>query len=94
MKNIKKLFIAAIIVCLIAIVVIWTTNSNVKSKTEAAIYNNITNVPKTKVAIIFGAGINGDKPSRYLKDRLDAGIELYKNNKVDKILLSGDKGRD
>ncbi|WAC42538.1 SanA/YdcF family protein [Pedobacter sp. SL55] len=51
-------------------------------------------MPTTKVAIIFGAGINGDKPSRYLKDRLDAGISLYKNHKVDKILLSGDNGRD
>ncbi|RZL32184.1 MAG: hypothetical protein EOP00_34270, partial [Pedobacter sp.] len=30
----------------------------------------------------------------YLKDRLDAGILLYKTNKVAKILLSGDNGRD
>lgn len=94
MKKIKKLILPFIILCLITIVIIWVTNNNVKAKTESVIYTNLTDVPKTKVAIIFGAGINGDKPSRYLKDRLDAGIALYKNNKVDKILLSGDNGRD
>ncbi len=46
------------------------------------------------MGIIFGAGINGDQPSKYLKDRLDAGILLYKTHKIDKILLSGDNGRD
>lgn len=46
------------------------------------------------MGIIFGAGINGDQPSKYLKDRLDAGILLYKANRINKILLSGDNGRD
>ena len=94
MKKIKKVILPVIILCLIAVTIIWVTNSNVKAKTEAVIYTNLADMPKTKVAIIFGAGINGNKPSRYLKDRLDAGIALYKNNKVDKILLSGDNGRD
>lgn len=90
----KKLIILFICVVSIVIVAVWATNYRVKSRTENVIYSSLTDVPKTKVAIIFGAGINGDKPSRYLKDRLDAGISLYKNNKVDKILLSGDNGRD
>lgn len=94
MKNLKKLILTVIILCLITIVFVWAINSNVKAKTESVIYSNLAEIPKTKVAIIFGAGINGDKPSRYLKDRLDAGIALYKSNKVDKILLSGDNGRD
>lgn len=94
MKKIKKILITATILCLIAIVSIWLTNNNVKAKTENFIYAHLTDVPKTKVAIIFGAGINGNKPSKYLKDRLDAGISLYKNHKVEKLLLSGDNGRD
>ncbi|RZL36760.1 MAG: hypothetical protein EOO96_06385, partial [Pedobacter sp.] len=71
MKKIKKVILPVIILCLIAVAIIWATNSNVKAKTEAVIYTDLADVPKTKVAIIFGAGINGDKPSRYLKDRLD-----------------------
>jgi len=90
----KKLILIFICAVLIGFAAVWAININVKSKTENVIYTNLTDVPKTKIAIIFGAGINGDKPSRYLKDRLDAGISLYKNHKVDKILLSGDNGRD
>jgi SanA protein len=57
------------------------TNSNVTAKTDSVIFTELKDVPRTKVAIIFGAGINGDQPSRYLKDRLDAGISLYKTTK-------------
>ncbi|WP_433900616.1 SanA/YdcF family protein [Sphingobacterium puteale] len=94
MKKIKKFLLSLIILCLTALFVVLLTNSNVTAETEKLIFTELKDVPKTKVAIIFGAGINGDQPSRYLKDRLDAGISLYKNNKVDKILLSGDNGRD
>ena len=45
------------------------------------------------MGIIFGAGINGDQPSKYLKDRLDAGILLYKANRINKILLSDNNSR-
>ncbi|MDF2475175.1 MAG: hypothetical protein K0S24_658 [Sphingobacterium sp.] len=94
MKKIKKFILPAIILCLIGLAVVLVTNSNVTAKTEKEIFTELKDVPKTKVVIIFGAGISGDQPSRYLKDRLDAGILLYKSNKVDKILLSGDNGRN
>ncbi len=69
-------------------------NFYVYKTTISTIYESINQVPKTEVGIIFGAGINGDKPSKYLKDRLDAGILLYKSKKINKILLSGDNGND
>lgn len=94
MKKIKKFVLPVIILFVLALVIVVVTNSNVTAKAEKAIFTELKDVPKAKVAIIFGAGINGDQPSRYLKDRLDAGISLYKNYKVDKILLSGDNGRD
>ncbi|WP_104381176.1 vancomycin high temperature exclusion protein [Sphingobacterium sp. HMA12] len=94
MKKIRKFLLSVIVLCLIALVVVLVTNSNITAETEKLIFTEFKDVPKAKVVIIFGAGINGDQPSRYLKDRLDVGILLYKNNKVDKILLSGDNGRD
>jgi SanA protein len=89
-KTIKLLFYAFIL----GVIIVLIINLFVKYQTNPAIYSNEHDIPKTKVAIIFGAGINGNKPSKYLKDRLDAGIKLYKNNKIDKILLSGDNGSD
>lgn len=90
-KTILKLILIA---TLIGIVFVVASSYLVKNKTEDKIYSDLNAIPKTKVAIIFGAGVRNNKPSKYLKDRLDAGISLYKNNKVDKILLSGDNGRD
>ncbi|WP_029280396.1 SanA/YdcF family protein [Pedobacter borealis] len=90
-KKIIKLLIYA---SLFGIIVVLGINLLVKSQTDPVIFSKEKDTPGTKVAIIFGAGINNNKPGKYLKDRLDAGIELYKNNKIDKILLSGDNGSD
>ena len=48
-------------------------------------------LPPQPVAIVFGAGIWPDGSlSLILKDRLDAAINLYKAEKVQKLLFSGD----
>ena len=45
--------------------------------------------------IVLGAGIvDAETPSPMLKDRLDTGILLYKNNVAPKILLTGDNGTE
>ncbi|MDL2143235.1 ElyC/SanA/YdcF family protein [Flavobacterium tructae] len=90
----KKLFKKLIYLFIIGVIAIISINWYVKSSTRDLIHHTVNNLPKNEVGIIFGAGINGDQPSKYLKDRLDAGIRLYKTHKIDKILLSGDNGRD
>jgi SanA protein len=90
----KKLFKKLIYLFIIGVIAIISVNWYVKSSTRDLIHHTVNNLPKNEVGIIFGAGINGDQPSKYLKDRLDAGILLYKTHKIDKILLSGDNGRD
>lgn len=90
----KKYLKITLYLAIIGLVAIITVNYYVKSSTKKNIYYSIKKFPKNDVGIIFGAGINGDQPSKYLKDRLDAGIALYKANRINKILLSGDNGRD
>jgi len=48
-------------------------------------------VPVRRVAIVFGAQVrrNGT-PSAVLRDRVQTAVDLYKNGKVEKILMSGD----
>ncbi|QYS87770.1 YdcF family protein [Flavobacterium oreochromis] len=89
-KHLKKI----ILITLIGIISSIGVNSYVKKVTNSLIYNSSKNLPTTSAGIIFGAGIKGDKPSKYLKDRLDAGIRLYRSKKINKILLSGDNGRE
>jgi SanA protein len=92
--KLKKHYKKLIYLSLIGITLIFGINFYVKNTTNPLIYNNINDIPKTNVGVIFGAGINGNQPSKYLKDRLDAGILLYKSKKINKILLSGDNGND
>ena len=90
----KRYFKIAVYGAVILFTLVVLVNFYVKSSTEDYIFTSDSKIPTEKVGIIFGAGINGDQPSKYLKDRLDAGIHLYNKNKIQKILLSGDNGRE
>ncbi len=56
-------------------------------------FDTVAQVPREPVAIVFGAGLDGTRPSLVLKDRLDATIALYRAGKVPKILVTGDNSR-
>lgn len=50
-------------------------------------------VPAEPVAVVFGAGLDGDRPSPYLAHRLDAAVRLYDAGKVRVLLVTGDNSR-
>ena len=52
--------------------------------------STVDKVPDYDVAIVFGAGLSGSGPSRYLAGRLQVALELYEAGKVKVILVSGD----
>ncbi|MEO7976272.1 ElyC/SanA/YdcF family protein [Flavobacterium sp.] len=88
----KKYLKISLYISIFVLVAIIAVNLHVTSSTKKYVHYSLRKFPKNDVGIIFGAGINGDKPSKYLKDRLDAGILLYKAMRINKILLSGDNG--
>lgn len=90
----KKYLKITLYLTFFGLIAILSVNYYVTSTTKKNIYNSLRRFPKNDVGIIFGAGIKGDQPSKYLKDRLDAGILLYKSKRINKILLSGDNGSE
>jgi vancomycin permeability regulator SanA len=50
-------------------------------------------VPRTEVAVVFGAGLWDGEPSPYLAHRLDAAARLYRENRVEVVLVTGDNSR-
>ena len=56
-------------------------------------YDAVAQVPRQPVAIVFGAGLDGTRPSAALRDRLDAAVALYRAHKVPHLLLTGDNSR-
>lgn len=44
--------------------------------------------------LVLGAGVWGNSPSHMLEERLNKGIEVYNTGCTDRILMSGDHGRE
>ena len=48
------------------------------------------NVPAHHTAIVFGAHVDGGRPTPYLQFRVEAAVRLYKAGRVQKVLMTGD----
>ena len=54
------------------------------------IYSDIPSLPNHEFGLVLGASVKEGQPSAILKNRLDGAIRLYRENKIQKVLLSGD----
>ena len=92
----KKVLIYGIIIIAILMIIVLGINLYVKASTNKQILgeNDYTKLSDIDCIIILGAGVWRDKPSPILEDRLLEGIKLYQNNVSDKIIMSGDHGRE
>ncbi len=64
----------------------WWTDRQGQARTYS-----VTTVPSRPVAIVFGAGVWPDGTlSAVLADRVETAVALYKQGKVQKILMTGD----
>ena len=63
----------------------------VAARTYSYRYTDSASVPRERVALVFGAGVRPDgRLTRMLSDRVSAAIELYKQGRVEKLLMTGD----
>ncbi|MER7185416.1 ElyC/SanA/YdcF family protein [Streptomyces hyaluromycini] len=53
----------------------------------------VADVPRTDVAVVFGAGLWDGEPSPYLANRLNAAAQLYKEGRIKVVLVTGDNSR-
>lgn len=76
----------------VGLILAWSANWVMVRATVTAM-DDVTTVPASSVALVFGAGLNRDgTPSDALADRVQTALELYQAGKVQKILMSGDNG--
>lgn len=87
-----KLIKIIVILIFIGILIILGINEYIKISTKDKIITEKEITEDYNVALVLGAGLKNGKPSPVLKDRLDTALMLYKNNKVSKIIVSGDHG--
>lgn len=61
----------------------------VKIWTVGRMYQSAETVPAKDSALVLGAAAYGKRLSDVLQDRVDTAIELYKDKKVEKLIMSG-----
>ena len=86
-----------IIIIILLIILVFGINFYVKSSTKKQIIDNeseLSNLSDVDCILILGAGVRNNAPSPMLEDRLLKGIELYNKNISNKIIMSGDHGRE
>ncbi len=94
MKILKKIITAVICIGIICSAAVLGINFYVVKSSEKYILDMDKAGEGYDCVLVLGCGVWGDKPSHMLEDRLLVGIELCKNGASEKLLMSGDHGRD
>lgn len=95
MKGLKKAILAFSLSIIVAVLLVLGLEAYIRQDTSPYIFNDISKIPPTHTVIVLGASVHSDgKLSPILKDRVDAGIKLFRNGKVKDFLVSGDHRTD
>lgn len=94
--NIKIIVIFGLALIVLIIAILLAINFFVKLSTKNQIIqdNDYSELGDIDCILVLGAGIWGDKPSPMLEDRLNEAISLYNEGVSNKIIMSGDHGRE
>ena len=89
MKTYIKHIITAITLAILAIIL---SNVHINYKAKDKLYDNLTEIPKNRVGLVLGTSkfFDNNTINLYYKYRLEAAYSLYKNKKIEIILISGD----
>ena len=89
----KKLIILFTLLAL-PILLILVSNYTIEKQTENQTFFNVSEIKKNKVGLVLGTSkfLKNGNINLYFKYRIDATVTLYKNNKIDFVLISGDNG--
>lgn len=90
-KNLKSLLLFGIFMAILTIILVFLLNLQTERRGLAYIYQDATKAPKVQTVMVLGASVYRNKTmSDMLKDRAERAIEIYRANKAENILVSGD----
>lgn len=94
MKLIKKLTAAVLAIVAICAVLVFGIDFYVKQKAKPYILTPEEAGEGYDCVLVLGCGVWGNTPSHMLEDRLLEGISLCQSGASEKLLMSGDHGRE
>ncbi|SDX83543.1 SanA protein [Lutibacter oricola] len=88
-KNTLRLAFRFFIFCCVAVIL---CSYLIAETTQEHLYSKVENVPKHRVGVVLGTSkiLTNGNVNLYYKYRLNAAYELYKADKIEFILISGD----
>lgn len=91
----RKIIIAIVTLIILGIIAVFGINQYVKIVANKNIIQEVENANKSDAILVLGCQVMEDGSlSLMLKDRLDKAVELYKQGSAEKIIVSGDHGRE
>lgn len=71
------------------------SNLAVSQRAKNKLFTEVADIPKNKVGLVLGTSkyLSSGRVNLYYRYRVEAAYDLYKNGKVDFLLISGDNGR-
>lgn len=94
MKIIKRIIAALLIAAFVCGMAVIAINHLVMAEATPYILPADGAGEDYDCILVLGCGVHGDTPSHMLEDRLLQGIELYHSGASEKMLMSGDHGRE
>jgi SanA protein len=90
-KKIFKMIFKLALWMLILVIAVFGIPRLITAIISAGKIYSAADAPISRAAIVFGAGLQRDgTPSPVLRDRVAVAVDLYKQGKVEKLLMSGD----
>ena len=90
MKFVKR----GLILIVLLLTVVLFCNYSVNNSAENKLYTSVDTIPKHKVGLVLGTikYLANGRVNLYYTYRINAAVQLFKSNKIDYILVSGDNG--
>lgn len=89
--TLKKRLSRVVFVSISLLIVLFVPQIWLKINYSALVYSQIDLLPAQEFAVVFGAWVKDDYSlSDVTRERVEAGVRLYKLGKVKKLFLSGD----
>ncbi|MEH6538105.1 MAG: ElyC/SanA/YdcF family protein [Psychroserpens sp.] len=89
-KTLKRIVLLAIFL----VIALMLTNYMVSYQAKDNLYSSVNEIPKNKVGLLLGTAkiLSNGNVNLYYTYRINATVALFKANKIDFVLVSGDNG--
>ncbi|MDR2868767.1 MAG: YdcF family protein [Bacteroidales bacterium] len=94
-KILKRVLWGVVFIIIVGIGMIFYANIKIENSTRHLVYNTTENIPFNKVGLLLGTSkyLTSGKENQYYNNRIKATFELFKSQKIQYIVISGDNGR-